>query len=76
MGKGFFNVPIAVNEPVKSYAPGSPERDAVLKAYKEFYNGQTEVPLYINGKDIKTGNTRTMSPPHDHRHVVVDYHLA
>lgn len=76
MGKGFFSVPVAVNEPVKSYAPGSPERDAVLKAYKEFYNGQTEVPLYINGKDIKTGNTRTMSPPHDHRHVVGEYHLA
>jgi len=34
MGKGFFNVPIAVNEPVKSYAPGTPEREAVLQAYK------------------------------------------
>ncbi|GAA3773121.1 L-glutamate gamma-semialdehyde dehydrogenase [Corallibacter vietnamensis] len=76
MGKGFFNVPIAVNEPVKSYAPGSPERDAVLNAYKEMFNSKVDVPLYINGKDIETGNTRTMSPPHDHQHIVGTYHLA
>lgn len=76
MGKGFFNVPIAVNEPVKSYAPGSPEREAVLKAYKEMYNSQVDVPMYINGKDVKTGNTRTMSPPHDHKHIVGTFHLA
>ena len=76
MGKGFFNVPIAVNEPVKSYSPGSPEREAVLKAYKSMYNSKTEVPLYINGEDVLTGKTRTMSPPHDHKHVVGSYHLA
>ncbi len=76
MGKGFFNVPIAINEPVKSYAPGSPERDAVLKTYKNMFNSKIDVPLYINGKDVTTGNTRTMSPPHDHKHVVGTYHLA
>lgn len=76
MGKGFFNVPIAVNEPVKSYAPDTPERAAVLKAYKAMFNSTIEVPLYINGKDVVTGNTRTMSPPHDHKHIVGTYHLA
>jgi 1-pyrroline-5-carboxylate dehydrogenase len=76
MGKGFFNVPIAVNEPVKGYAPGSPEREAVLKAYKEMFNSKTDVPMYINGKDVTTGNTRTMSPPHDHKHIVGQYHIA
>jgi len=76
MGKGFFNVPIAVNEPIKSYAPGSPEREAVLKTYKEMYNSKIDVPFYINGKDITTGNTRPMSPPHDHQHIVGTYHLA
>ncbi|WP_338357981.1 L-glutamate gamma-semialdehyde dehydrogenase [Yeosuana marina] len=76
MGKGFFNVPIAVNEPVKGYAPGSPERDAVLKAYKSMYNSKIDVPLYINGRDVVTGNTKTMSPPHDHKHEVGTYHLA
>ena len=76
MGKGFFNVPVAVNEPVKGYAPGSPEREAVLAAYKAMFNSKIDVPMYINGKDVKTGNTRTMSPPHDHQHIVGTYHLA
>ena len=76
MGKGFFNVPVAVNEPVKSYAPGTPERTEVLEAYKSLYNSNTDVPLYINGEDISTGNTRTMSPPHDHKHILGQYHLA
>lgn len=76
MGKGFFQVPVAVNEPVKSYAPGSPERETVLKQYKEYFNSTVDVPLYIGGEEIRTGNTRTMSPPHDHQHVVGTYHLA
>ena len=76
MGKGFFQVPIAVNEPVKSYALGSPEREAVLTTYNTMFNSSTDVPMYINGKDVTTGNTRTMSPPHDHQHIVGQYHLA
>ncbi|WP_027137133.1 L-glutamate gamma-semialdehyde dehydrogenase [Gaetbulibacter saemankumensis] len=76
MGKGFFNVPIAINEPVKSYAPGSPEREEVLETYKNMFNSQVDVPLYINGEYVSTGNTRTMSPPHDHQHVVGTYHVA
>ncbi|SFU44175.1 delta-1-pyrroline-5-carboxylate dehydrogenase [Pustulibacterium marinum] len=76
MGKGFFQVPVAVNEPVKSYAPGTPERESVLAQYKEFYKSTVEIPLYINGEEIKTGNTRNITPPHDHQHVVGSYHLA
>ena len=76
MGKGFFNVPIAVNEPVRAYAPGCQHREAIAKAYKEMYNSNLDVPMYINGKDVKTGNTKPMSPPHDHEHVVGQYHIA
>ncbi len=76
MGKGFFEVPIAVNEPIKSYAPGSPERTEVLETYKKMYNSTIDVPLYINGEDVKTGDTATMSPPHDHQHIVGTYHKA
>lgn len=76
MGKGFFNVPVAVNEPVKSYAPGSPERETVLETYKQMFNSKIDIPLYINGKNITTGNTRNISPPHDHKHIVGSYHLA
>ncbi|MDA8568748.1 L-glutamate gamma-semialdehyde dehydrogenase [Flavobacteriaceae bacterium] len=76
MGKGFFQVPVAYNEPIKSYAPGSPEREAVLAQYKSYYNGTVDVPMYINGKEVSTGNTRNMTPPHDHKHIVGQYHVG
>ncbi|WP_396187934.1 L-glutamate gamma-semialdehyde dehydrogenase [Flavobacterium sp.] len=76
MPKGFFNVPKAINETVKSYAPGTPEREQVLKTYKELWNSTIDVPLYIGKEQIKTGVTRTMSAPHDHQHIVGTYHLA
>ncbi len=76
MGKGFFQVPTAFNEPIKSYAPGSPEREEVLKQYKDYFKGKEDIPLYIGSEQIRTGNTKTMSPPHDHKHSVGHYHLA
>lgn len=76
MGKGFFQVPSAYNEPVKSYAPGTPEREEVLQQYRAYYNSQVEVPLYTGGEPVKTGDTKPMSPPHEHKHVVGHYHVA
>ncbi len=76
MGKGFFHVPTAINEPVKSYAPGSSEREAVAKQYKAYFNGSVDVPMYIGSKEVRTGNTRNMTPPHDHQHIVGTYHLG
>jgi 1-pyrroline-5-carboxylate dehydrogenase len=76
MGKGFFQVPTAFNEPIKGYAPGTPEREEVLQQYKAYFNGNVDVPLYIGSEEIKTGNTKPMSPPHDHKHIVGHYHIA
>ncbi|WP_422089591.1 L-glutamate gamma-semialdehyde dehydrogenase [Tenacibaculum ovolyticum] len=76
MGRGFFNVPAAVNEPVKGYAPGSPEREELLAKYKEMFNSNIDVPMHINGEEVRTGNTRNITPPHDHKHVVGQYHIA
>ncbi len=76
MGKGFFEVPVAKNETIKEYAQGSPERKEVLETYKKMYKSNVEVPLFINGKEIKTGDTTTMSPPHNHHHVLGSYHKA
>lgn len=76
MPKGFFNVPKAVNEPVKSYIPNSPEKAAVLAAYKKMWNETIDVPMYIGSEEVRTGNTRTMSAPHDHKHIVGTYHLG
>ena len=76
MGKGFFNVPVAVNEPVKGYAPGSPERESVSKQYKAYFNGTVDVPMYIGNEEVRTNNTKNMTPPHDHKHVVGTYHVG
>ncbi|MGM8360500.1 L-glutamate gamma-semialdehyde dehydrogenase [Flavobacterium sp. ARAG 55.4] len=76
MLKGFFKVPKAVNEPVKGYAPDSPEKEAVLSAYKKMWNAKIDVPLYIGKEEIRTGNTQNITPPHDHKHIVGSYHIA
>lgn len=76
MLKGFFNVPKAVNEPVKGYTPNSPEKASVLSAYKAMWNSKIDVPLYIGSEEIKTGNTKNITAPHDHKHIVGTYHLA
>ena len=76
MARGFFNVPKVVNEPVKEYAPGSPERAEVLATYKEMFYSNMDVPMHINGEEVRTGNTKNITPPHDHQHVVGHYHTA
>jgi 1-pyrroline-5-carboxylate dehydrogenase len=76
MGRGFFNVPVAINEPVKGYAPGSPERAELLETYNTMFNSNIDVPMHINGEEIRTGNTKNITPPHDHKHVVGQYHVA
>lgn len=74
MLKGFFNVPIPVNEPVKSYAVGSPERKEVQAALKEARSKQIDVPMYIGSEEIRTGKTHPISPPHDHQHILGHFH--
>lgn len=69
-------VPQPLNEPILDYAPGSAERKEVLDTYKKLYNAALEVPLFIGGKEIKTGQTASMHPPHDHKHQLGVYHLA
>ncbi|WKW47389.1 L-glutamate gamma-semialdehyde dehydrogenase [Myroides sp. JBRI-B21084] len=76
MSTGFFNVPVAVNEPVKTYAPGTIEREEVQKTFKEMYNTTVDIPLYIGGKEIRTGNTKNLFPPFDHQHHLGIYHTA
>lgn len=76
MLNSFPNTPKVVNEPVKSYAPGTPERAAVIDTYNTLYQEQTRVPLIINGKPIHTDQTAEMRPPHDHQHCLGTYSLA
>jgi 1-pyrroline-5-carboxylate dehydrogenase len=74
MLKGFFNVPTPHNEPVKSYAPGSPERKELQAKLKELRAKQVDVPMYIGSEEVRTGNKKPMSPPHDHQHILGYFH--
>ena len=76
MSTGFFKVPTPINEPVKSYSTGSTERKEVLDTYKKMIKGNIEIPMYINGKDVKSDETNSVSPPHDHKNIVGKYYLA
>lgn len=74
MSNGIFNVPVAANEPIYDYAPGTPEREALLASYKAQFNAQVDVPMYIGGEEVRTGNTGNLTPPHDHQHVIGTFH--
>ena len=73
MANAFFNVPKPVNEPVKAYAPGSPERISIEKTLKELKNKTIDVPMVIGGKEIFTNEKIEMHPPHERKHVLGTY---
>ena len=66
----------SVNEPVKTYEPGSKERQDLQLKYDEMANQSIEIPLLINGEEIKTGDIGTCIMPHDHKNVIARYHKA
>ena len=67
MSNALFKVPTAINEPVKEYAPGSTDHTSLIAKYKEMYNqSPIDVPMYINGEEVRTNNKIPMSPPHEH----------
>src|SRR3712207_773275 len=71
---GFYKVPLPVNEPVKSYAPGSPERKELQKTYKELKEQQLDIPMYIGDQEVRSGNKQPLTMPHDHQHVLGYFH--
>ena len=76
MSNAYFKVPQPINEPVKTYKPGSPEREELKEKLAELKSKQIEVPIIIGGNEIKTGNTAEMAIPHNHSHVLGKYHKA
>lgn len=77
MSDGIYTVPTPVNEPVLNYAPGSKEREALLAAYHAMYNAEPmDVPMYIGSEEVRTGDKRPMSPPHEHGKVLGHYHYG
>jgi 1-pyrroline-5-carboxylate dehydrogenase len=71
---GFYQVPKAINEPVLNYAPGSDEKKNLKKALEEFHSKIIEIPMFIGGKEIKTGELVDIHPPHNVHKVVGKFH--
>lgn len=74
MPKGFFRVPLPKNETVLSYGPGTPERTSLKKAIDEARSKVLDIPMYIGSEEVRSGNKKPISPPHDHKHILGHYH--
>lgn len=74
MPKGVYKLPAISNEPIKSYAPGSPERKALQAKIAEVRAVVADIPMIIDGKEVRTGKLQDIRPPHDHRHLLGHYH--
>ena len=74
MPNALFSVPKAVNETVLSYAPGSPERGRLLKTYEKMLGEEVDIPMFIGGREVRSGSLRECRPPHDHQRVIGRYH--
>ncbi|MEO6069770.1 MAG: L-glutamate gamma-semialdehyde dehydrogenase [Chitinophagaceae bacterium] len=76
MSLGYFSYPMPVNEPVLNYAPGSEERKALKNTLKELKSEQLEIPMYIGGEEVKTGNLQPIHPPHETSHTLAHFHAG
>ena len=73
---GIRTVPPPVNEPVKAYAPGSPERAELKTRLADMAKVRTHIPLLIGGREVRSGDTAKAVMPHDHAHVLAEWHKA
>ena len=73
---GTRRVPTPVNEPVRAYAPGSPERRELKQRLEQMAKERVDIPLIIGGREVRTGQTAQAVMPHDHSHVLADWHRA
>ena len=74
MSNGFFKVPVPKNETVLSYAPGTKERALLKKAIEEARSKELDIPMYIGAEEVRSGNKKKLSPPHDHKHTLGYFH--
>lgn len=76
MPKGIYKVPVPVNEPVKQYASGSPERKELQAMLKTLRSKQLDIPMYIGSKEVRSNNKVRIAPPHDHKHTLGYFHKS
>jgi 1-pyrroline-5-carboxylate dehydrogenase len=70
MSLGFYKVPIAKNDPVRSYGKNSPERAALLAEVKRLKSQTIDIPMIIGGKEVTTSEKIKLTPPHEHSHIL------
>ncbi|MBA3637956.1 MAG: L-glutamate gamma-semialdehyde dehydrogenase [Acidobacteria bacterium] len=73
---GERRIPAPINDPNRTYAAGSPERAEIKARLKSMAAEKIDIPIVIGGREIRTGNTAQSVMPHDHSHVLADYHIA
>lgn len=76
MPKGVYKVPVPINEPVKQYAAGSPERKELQAMLKTLRSKQLDIPMYIGSKEVRSNNKIRLAPPHDHKHTLGHFHKS
>ena len=79
MAQGIYHVPhvpVATNEPVLEYRPGSPERAALKAAIKELKSVEMDIPMFIGGKEVRTEKTKEIHPPHEIKHTLGRFHVG
>lgn len=76
MSIGNFNYPMPVNEPVLTYAPGTPERKRLKEVLAELKGQTIDVPMYIGGEEVRTGKKLAMHPPHETSHTLGHFHAG
>lgn len=76
MSLGYFSYPMPSNEPVLTYAPGSPERKRVKEVLAELKGTQADIPMYIGGEEVRTGNKVALHPPHERKHTLGHFHMG
>ncbi len=76
MSLGYFSYPLPANEPVLNYAPGSPEKATLKKVLAELKKKEADIPMYIGGRAVRTGNRVSIHPPHEKDHVLGYFHMG
>lgn len=74
MSLGYFSYPLPVNEPVLNYGPGSPEKKRLKEVLAELKSQEADIPMYIGGKEVRTGNKAAIHPPHETAHTLGYFH--
>ena len=76
MSLGTFAYPIPINEPIYAYAPGSTEREILKRTLAELKQSLIDVPMYIGGEEVRTGQVKSINPPHEKSHVLGHFHVG